>query len=59
MAPPHTDPTNAHNVVMTAGSVNDSSTPDQPLGNGMHGATDPPLAPNAVQRWDSDGGAGQ
>jgi hypothetical protein len=56
MAPPYTDPAHAHNMVMSAGSANDSSTPDQPLGNGMHGATAPPLALNALQRWDSDGG---
>ena len=59
MAPPYTDPTHAHNVVMTAASANDSSTPDQPLGNGMRGATDPPHAPIALQRWESDGGAVQ
>ena len=35
MAPPYTDPAHAHNAVMTAASANDSSTPDQPLGNGM------------------------
>jgi hypothetical protein len=59
MAPPYTDPTHAHNVVMTAASANDSSTPDQPLGNGMRGATDPSHAPIALQRWESDGGAVQ
>jgi hypothetical protein len=42
-------------MVMTAGSANDSPTPDQPLGNGMHGATAPPLAPNALQRWNPEG----
>ena len=57
MAPPYTDPTHAHNVVMTAASANDSSTPDQLLGSGMQGATDPPHAPIALQRWESDGGA--
>ena len=59
MAPPCTDPAHAHNVVMTAASANDSSTPDQPLGNGLRGATDPSLAPIALQRWESDGGAVQ
>jgi hypothetical protein len=51
MAPPH-------NAVTTRAPT-DSSTPDQPRGNGMHGATDPPHAPIALQRWDSDGGAVQ
>jgi hypothetical protein len=55
----YTDPTHAYNVVTTAASANDSSTPDPPLGNGMRGATDPPLAPIALQRWESDGGAVQ
>ena len=59
MAPPYTDPTHAHNAVVTAASANDSSTPDQPLGNGMQGATDPSHATIALQRWESDGGAVQ
>ena len=59
MAPPYTDATHEHNVVMTTASGNDSSTPDQPLGNGMRGATDPSHAPIALQRWESDGGAVQ
>ena len=59
MAPPYTDPAHAHNAVVTAASANDSSTPDQPLGNGMQGATDPSHAPIALQRWESDGGAVQ
>ena len=57
MAPPYTDAAHPHNVVMTAASANDSSTPDQPLGSGTQGATGPPLAPIALQRWESDGGA--
>ena len=57
MARPYTDP--AYNVVMTTTSANDSSTPDQPLGNEMQGATGPPHAPIALQRWESDGGAVQ
>ncbi len=56
MTAPYIDPTHAHNVVMTAASANDSSTLDQPRGNGMQGATDPPLAPIVLQRWESDGG---
>ena len=46
MAPPYTDPTHAHNVVMTAASANDSSNPDQPPGHGLHGATDAPHGPD-------------
>jgi hypothetical protein len=57
MARPYTDP--AYNAVATAGSGNDSSTPGQPLGNRMHGATDPPHAPIALQRWESDDHAAQ
>ena len=60
MAPPYTDPTHAHNAVVTAASTNDSSTPDQPSGHGLHGAMDAPeAAPIALQRWESDGGAVQ
>ena len=59
MATPYTDPAHAYNVVMTAGSANDSSTPDQPPGHGLHGATDASQAPIALQRWESDGGAVQ
>jgi hypothetical protein len=60
MAPPYTDPTHAHNVVTTAASGNDSSTPDQPPGHGLHGAVDAPqAAPITLQRWETDGGAVQ
>ena len=59
MTAPYTAPTRAHTVVMTAAGANVTSTPDQPRGNGMHGATDPPPAPIALQRWESDGGAMQ
>jgi hypothetical protein len=59
MTAPYTHVTDAYNVVTTAASANDSSNPDQPLGNGMHRATDPPHAPIALQRWESDGGAVQ
>ena len=59
MAPPYTDPAHAHNVGEDRGQHNDSSTPDQPLGNGMPGATDPSHTPIALQRWESDGGAVQ
>jgi hypothetical protein len=51
MATPHADTAHAHNVVLTAGSANDSSTPDQPPGHGLHGAMDAPQAPIALQRW--------
>ena len=56
---PYADTAQVYNVVMTAGSANDSSTPDQPPGHGLQGATDAPLAPIALQRWESDGGAVQ
>ena len=60
MATPYTDTAHAYNVVLTAGSANDSSTPDQPSGHGLHGAMDAPqAAPIALQRWESDGGAVQ
>ena len=59
MATPYTDPAHAHNVVLTAASANDSSTPDQPPGHGLHGAVDASQAPIALQRWESDGGAVQ
>ena len=59
MATPYADTAHAHNVVLTAGSANDSSTPDQPPGHGLHGATDALQAPIALQRWESDGGAVQ
>jgi hypothetical protein len=57
VVPPYTDATHAYNVVMTAASTLDSSTPDQLLGNSKQGATDPPHALIALQRWESDGGA--
>ena len=56
MTTPYTDPTHAHNVVAAAASDNDLSNPDRQLGIGMP-ATDPPQAPIALQRWESDGGA--
>jgi hypothetical protein len=59
MTAPYTDPTHAHNVVMTAGSANDSSTPDRRLGIVQQTATNPALDPIALQRWESDGGAVQ
>jgi hypothetical protein len=57
VVPPYTDATHAYDVVMTAASALDSSTPDQLLGIAMHGATDPTYPPIALQRWESDGGA--
>jgi hypothetical protein len=57
VVPPYTDATHAYNVVMTAASALDSSTPDQLLGNRTHGPIDPPNAAIALQRWESDGGA--
>ena len=46
MAPPYTDPAHAYNVVMTAASANDSSTPDQPLGNGHARCNGPAARPD-------------
>jgi hypothetical protein len=58
VVPPYTEPTHAYNVVTTATSVNDASTPDQLLGGiGTCRADDPLLSPIALQRCESDGGA--
>jgi hypothetical protein len=57
VVPSYTDATHAYNVVMTAASALDSSTPDQLLGNRTQGPTDPPHAAIALHRWESDGGA--
>jgi hypothetical protein len=57
VVPPYTDATHAYDVVMTATSALDSSTPGQLLGIAMQGATDPMHAPLALQRWEYDGGA--
>ena len=54
--PPYTEPTHAYNVVTTAASVNDASTPDQLLGITRR-AEDGLLSPIALERWESDGGA--
>jgi hypothetical protein len=59
MAPSYTNPRHAHHAVMTAGRANDSSTPDQPRGDGPHRATDPSHGLIALQRLESDGGAVQ
>jgi hypothetical protein len=56
VVPPYTEPTRAYNMVTTAASVNDASTPDQLLGITRRG-DDRLLAPIALQRWESDGGA--
>ena len=53
---PHTEPTHAYNVVTTAASVNDASTPDQLLGITRR-ADVRLLSPIALERWESDGGA--
>lgn len=57
VVPPYTEPTRAYTVVPTAASANDASTPDQLLGIGMRGAEGRHLAPIALDRWESDGGA--
>jgi Family of unknown function (DUF5994) len=56
VVPPYTEPTHAYNMVMTAASVNDASTPDQLLGITRR-TDDRLLSPIALQRWESDGGA--
>lgn len=56
VVPPYTEPTHAYNVVTTASSVNDASTPDQLLGITRRG-DDRLLSPVALQRWESEGGA--
>ncbi len=55
VVPPYTEPTRAYNVVTTASSVNDASTPDQLLGITRRG-DDRLLSPIALERWESDGG---
>ena len=57
VVPPYTDPGHAHRVVMTAASVNDSSTPDELLGASVPCPSDNRAALTALQRWESDGGA--
>ena len=57
VVPPYTEHTHAYTVMTTAASANDISTPHQLLKMSMHRADDHPLAPIALQRWESDGGA--
>jgi hypothetical protein len=56
VVPPYTEPTHAYNVVMTAASVNDASTPDQLLGIRRR-VDERVLSPIALERWEADGGA--
>jgi uncharacterized protein DUF5994 len=56
VVPPYTEPTRAYNVVTTAASVNDASTPDELLGIRRH-TEDRLLSPIALERWEADGGA--
>jgi hypothetical protein len=56
VVPPYTEPTQAYNIVTTAASVNDVSTPNQLLGI-AHRADDRLLSPIAFERWEADGGA--
>ena len=51
VVPPYTEPTHAYNVVTTAASVNDASTPDQLLGITRRG-DDRLLSPTALERWE-------
>lgn len=53
---PYTEATHAYNIVTTAASVNDASTPAQLLGNTRRG-DDRLLSPTALGRWETDGGA--
>jgi hypothetical protein len=57
MTPPHTDPAQADNVVMTTGSANDPPTPDRLTGIALQTAADVLRAPITLQRWESDKGA--
>jgi hypothetical protein len=56
VVPPYTEPTHAYNMVITAASVDDASTPDQLLGITRR-ADDRVLSPIALERWEADGGA--
>lgn len=56
VVPPYTEPTHAYNVVTTASSVTDASTPDELLGITRRG-DERLLSPMALERWESDGGA--
>jgi hypothetical protein len=56
VVPPYTEPAHAYNVVTTAASVDDASTPDQLLGITRR-PDDRLLSPIALERWESDGGA--
>jgi Family of unknown function (DUF5994) len=56
VVPPYTEATHAYNIVTTAASVNDASTPEQLLGNTRRG-DDRLLSPTALGRWEADGGA--
>ena len=47
MATPYADTAHAYNVVLTAASANDSSTPDQPLGHGHARCNGPVAAPQS------------
>jgi hypothetical protein len=57
VVPPYTDPVQAHHVVTTAASVNDSSTPDALLGVSAPPPSENHSALIALQRWESEGGA--
>ena len=57
MTPPHTDPAQAYNVVMTTDNANDPSTPDRLMGIALQTAADVLRAPITPQRWESDKGA--
>ncbi len=56
VVPPYTEHAHAYNVVTTAASVNDASTPDQLLGITRR-TDDRLLSPIALERWGTDGGA--
>jgi uncharacterized protein DUF5994 len=56
VVPPYTDATHAYNVVMTAASALDSSTPEQLLASASQRATERPHASIALQRWVSEVG---
>jgi len=55
MTAPYTGPAHAYTVGNDRSKRQGSLTRDQPLGNGMPGASDPPRSPIMLQRWGSKG----
>lgn len=57
MAPPHTNPTRAHNADIAAANAGNTSTADELQGSGAHDAENRRLALLAQHRWENEGGA--